>query len=71
MTANDNVSRRHATVAVEPDGSTWVQDESPTNGTFIDGLRITPGAKVRLTDGAELRLASDVRASVSIMAGDG
>ena len=69
--ANDNVSRRHATVGVEPDGSTWVQDEGSTNGTFIDGMRITPGARIGLTDGAELRLASDVRASVSIKAGHG
>jgi FHA domain len=61
----DNVSRLHATVGLTSDGA-WVRDESSTNGTFVNGRPVEAGAVVALTEGAELRLASNVRATVEL-----
>lgn len=60
----DNVSRRHATVGLDPDGTCWVRDEGSTNGTFVDGRELDLGERAALRDGAQLRLASDVVAQV-------
>jgi hypothetical protein len=64
--ARDNVSRRHASVGVGPDGTGWVRDEFSTNGTFVNGTRVPPGATVPLADGDEVRIASDVTARVEV-----
>jgi hypothetical protein len=70
----DNVSRRHATIGLTPRGA-WIRDEKSTNGTFVDGRRVTAGEAAELAGGEELRLASDVRATVRLShrgeAGDG
>ncbi|MEU0069621.1 FHA domain-containing protein [Streptomyces sp. NPDC006332] len=55
-----NLSRRHATVFVDVDGTGWIRDEDSTNGTFLDGRRLSPGSRVRLKPGNSLRLAADV-----------
>ncbi|WP_159039679.1 FHA domain-containing protein [Streptomyces sp. TP-A0356] len=55
-----NLSRRHATVCVDPDGTGWIQDEHSMNGTFLDGRRLSPGARARLKPGDSLRFAADV-----------
>ena len=60
----DNVSRRHATVAVDDNGTATITDERSTNGTFVNGDRILPGRPVRLADGDVVRLAADVSAAV-------
>ena len=60
----DNVSRRHASVGVDDSGALWVRDENSTNGTFVDDHRLDRDVTTRLRDGAELRLASNVRAVV-------
>lgn len=60
----DNVSRRHATVAVDDNGHASIKDEHSTNGTFVNGDRILPGVAVRLADGDVVRLAADVSAAV-------
>lgn len=59
-----NLSRRHATVFVDEDGTGWIRDEDSTNGTFLDGRRLSPGSRVRLKPGDSLRLAADVRVRV-------
>ena len=61
----DNVSRRHATIGLTPRGA-WVRDEKSMNGTFVDGQRLAAGETAELAEGAELRLASDVLASVRL-----
>lgn len=61
----DNVSRRHATIGLTPRGA-WVRDEDSMNGTFVDGRRVAVGEATELADGAELRLASDVRGTVRL-----
>jgi pSer/pThr/pTyr-binding forkhead associated (FHA) protein len=60
----DNVSRRHATVTVDDSGHATIRDEHSTNGTFVNGDRVLPGATVRLADGDTVRLGADVTAEV-------
>ncbi|MGW2928315.1 FHA domain-containing protein [Streptomyces fungicidicus] len=55
----DNVSRRHATVGVEADGTAWVRDEHSTNGTFVNATPLRSGVRAPLRDGDTLRLAAD------------
>jgi hypothetical protein len=62
----ENVSRRHATVAVTDAGEATIRDEQSTNGTFINGDRVLPGTEARLRDGDRVRLAADVTAEVSL-----
>lgn len=62
----DNVSRRHASVGVCADGAAWVRDEFSTNGTYVNDVRVTPGATAPLVDGDVLRIASDVSARVKL-----
>jgi hypothetical protein len=62
----DNVSRRHATIMVDDSGRATIRDEGSTNGTFVNGDRVLPGAEARLVDGDRIRLAADVTGDVSI-----
>ncbi|MCZ4119356.1 FHA domain-containing protein [Streptomyces sp. H39-S7] len=64
LVGRDNLSRLHASVGVDPDGSAWITDEGSTNGTFVRGTRITAGERVALRPGDALRLAADVTARV-------
>ncbi|MBO3750628.1 FHA domain-containing protein [Streptosporangiaceae bacterium NEAU-GS5] len=66
----DNVSRRHATLGVEPNGAAWVRDEDSTNGTFVNGSPAGAQVKTVLHDGDRLRLAADVEASIRLMEHD-
>ncbi|WP_405467351.1 FHA domain-containing protein [Streptomyces jietaisiensis] len=50
-----DVSRLHCAVTVAPDGRVTVADLGSTNGTTLDGVRVT-GRPVRLAPGAFLRL---------------
>jgi len=47
-----HTSRRHAKLMLLPDGA-WIEDLGSSNGTFINGARIT--GKVRLSSGDRLR----------------
>ncbi|WP_441249536.1 FHA domain-containing protein [Kitasatospora sp. McL0602] len=62
----DNVSRQHATVGLEPDGTAWVRDEHSTNGTFVNGSPASPGARTPLRDGDVLRLAADCTLGIAV-----
>jgi FHA domain-containing protein/double zinc ribbon protein len=62
----ENVSRRHATVTVSDAGEATIRDEHSTNGTFVNGDRVTPGRDVLLSNGDSLRLGADVSADVSL-----
>ncbi|WP_154814501.1 FHA domain-containing protein [Actinophytocola xinjiangensis] len=64
LAPHDNVSRRHATVGVEPDGSMWVRDEYSANGTFVNDVPVPAGRTVPVSAGDRVRLASDVEAVV-------
>jgi pSer/pThr/pTyr-binding forkhead associated (FHA) protein len=47
-----HASRRHAKLLLTPDGA-WIEDLGSSNGTFINGSRIT--GRVRITSGDRLR----------------
>ena len=61
----NNVSRQHATIGLSTRGG-WVRDEHSTNGTYVNGSPVAAGEMVDLAEGAELRLASNVRAGVRL-----
>ncbi|WP_328916573.1 MULTISPECIES: FHA domain-containing protein [unclassified Streptomyces] len=64
LAVHDNLSRIHATVRVESDGSAWIVDEGSTNGTFAHGYRLTAGTEAPLRPGDTIRLAADVTVQV-------
>ncbi|WP_335978925.1 MULTISPECIES: FHA domain-containing protein [Streptomycetaceae] len=64
LAAHDNLSRLHATVAVEPDGSASITDEGSMNGTFLHGYRLPPNEPAVLNPGDVVRLAADVTVRV-------
>ena len=53
LDADTTVSNRHATLSKRPDGL-WVEDAGSTNGTFVNGARVTsarllqPGDVIRI-----------------------
>ncbi|WP_460366192.1 FHA domain-containing protein, partial [Actinocorallia lasiicapitis] len=66
FTQYDNVSRKHATVWLDPSGVAKVRDERSTNGTFVNGERLSPGVEAFLQDGDSLRLAADVTGTIHL-----
>lgn len=64
LARRDNLSRIHARVGVETDGSAWITDEDSTNGTFVRGYRLTPNEPTSLRPGDTFRLAADVHVNV-------
>ena len=65
--ADPGVSRQHARLLAQPDGSWAVIDEGSTNGTYINGSdhRIPPHHQVLLSDGDRLQLG--VWTSITIL----
>lgn len=55
------VSGHHCTVQLFPRGDVWVRDETSSNGTFVDGVRIPSGGKCKVDIGSEVRLGSEIR----------
>jgi hypothetical protein len=51
----NGVSRRHARITHE-DGTLYIEDLGSTNGTRINGFRLTANQKYRLRDGDEVEL---------------
>ena len=66
LSSRDNVSRRHATIGLEPGGRAWVRDEHSANGTFVNDVAVRDNDPTPLADGDRLRLASDVIARVQL-----
>jgi FHA domain-containing protein len=64
LAPHDNLSRLHATVAVESDGAAWIIDEGSTNGTFVHGYRLAAGKRTTILPGDTIRLAADVSVRV-------
>lgn len=54
-----NVSSHHAELTLE-DGRMFIADRNSTNGTYINGTRMTADEKHELVPGDELRLADEV-----------
>jgi hypothetical protein len=70
LAAFDTVSRQHAEVAVDRLGAVTVTDLGSTNGTYLDGERLAPGAARRLAADAILRLASGATFRVTTSRGE-
>lgn len=49
-----SVSRQHAQLLIEPDGPVRLTDLGSSNGTFLNGQRLTPHQPVALRDGDRL-----------------
>lgn len=64
LARRDNLSRIHARVGVEADGSAWIADEGSTNGTYVRGYRLPSNEQAPLRPGDTFRLAADVNVNV-------
>ena len=59
LVVNDvSVSKIHASVSIDAEGSLSVADTGSTNGTFINGERISYGKAVRLEDGDRVKFGT-------------
>lgn len=59
------VSGVHAEFQLFPSGDVFVHDQNSTNGTFIDGVRLAPGARGKLRVGSQVSLGQNVRLEVT------
>lgn len=64
LAGHDNLSRVHARVGVDADGTAWITDEGSTNGTYVGGYRLATNETAPLRPGDTFRLAADVHVSV-------
>lgn len=60
----DMVSRKHARIALQPDGI-WIEDLGSTNGTFVNGEKIK---RSRLKEGDRILIGTSI---LKVIAGDG
>ncbi len=51
------LSGHHATLQLFKMGNVFLQDERSTNGTFVDGRRLSPGERVQVKPGQVIRLS--------------
>ncbi len=58
--AEPSVSRRHASVRLDPSGLAWLTDQESTNGTFRNGHRLPAMEPVRVHDGDRIGLGNKV-----------
>ncbi|MGI5247124.1 FHA domain-containing protein [Dactylosporangium sp. CA-139066] len=61
-----NVSRRHAVVGAEPDGSAWIEPGPTPNGTFVNGREIRSSDRVQLRHDQRIRLALHAEGTVTL-----
>jgi pSer/pThr/pTyr-binding forkhead associated (FHA) protein len=61
-----NVSRAHAVVRVDPDGTAWVEPLSTPNGTFLNDVEIPPAQGRRLASGDRIRFARNAEGSITL-----
>jgi diguanylate cyclase (GGDEF)-like protein len=55
---DNTVSRHHAVISINQEGTAWVTDLGSTNGTFIDGKRLPIHTPVMIEDGSRLQVGS-------------
>jgi pSer/pThr/pTyr-binding forkhead associated (FHA) protein len=51
------LSGHHATLQLFKMGNVFIQDERSTNGTFVEGRRLSPGERVQVKPGQVIRLS--------------
>jgi len=52
----NEVSRQHAQIRIDAKGRYWLMDLS-TNGTYVNGIKVTPGVEVPVTRKDEINFA--------------
>lgn len=55
---NVTVSRRHAVITMEC-GGYYIEDMDSTNGTFVNGSRLSPNEPIRIKEGDKIFLANE------------
>lgn len=63
-----NVSRRHAVVGADPDGTVWIRPLTTPNGTFLDGEELQGTGRQMLHNGQTVRLALHAEGLATIYA---
>lgn len=58
MIKNSSISRCHASFAITDDG-VYITDNNSTNGTFVEGIKLSPGIKTQLFDGSLITLGNE------------
>jgi hypothetical protein len=61
-----NVSRRHAVLSVDANGTAWLRPLRTSNGTFLNDTELIDLAPHALTSGDTVRLAKDATGTVTI-----
>ncbi|RSN46038.1 hypothetical protein DMC64_14950 [Amycolatopsis sp. WAC 04197] len=61
-----NVSRAHAVVWVDAEGTAWIDPLPTPNGTFLNGVEIQPTLSRRLASGDRIRFARDAEGSITL-----
>lgn len=54
------VSRRHAVLSYDSDGVAWLTDMGSSNGTFVDGKKLTPNTPTRIEQGSRIQLGASL-----------
>ena len=62
------VSGTHMEIQIFPSGDIFVQDLNSTNGTFIDSVKMAPGARTKISEGAQLSLGQNVKLELTAAA---
>jgi two-component system cell cycle response regulator len=55
-----SISRRHAAIVADAKGHVYLTDLGSTNGTFLNGIRLSPRACHRIKDGDRIQFGSTV-----------
>ncbi|MEU6932946.1 FHA domain-containing protein [Streptomyces sp. NPDC046374] len=73
LAAYPTVSRRHASIAVAPDGTATVTEEPSTaaNGTRLAGIDLVAGRPYPVTDGDRLQLGARIGCVITLGRGRG
>ena len=56
---NTAVSREHCIVTRDANGANYITDNTSTNGTYVNGVKIEAGKKQLLTDGTKVKLGDE------------
>ncbi|WP_165222783.1 diguanylate cyclase [Aquisphaera insulae] len=54
--SDGTISRRHAVITIDGQGHAWITDLGSTNGTFVEGRRLSPNTPTRIRDGNRLQV---------------
>ncbi len=61
-----SVSKYHASIMINPAGAVMVADTGSTNGTFVDGQRISYGKATEIVEGSAVKLGT-VKVSIKLL----